>query len=91
MIQNMNLLHKTRQRYVLAAVFLAVWLTPLLTFAASDEDIALKEARFEGYGQGVTVHLEGAGSAGGTWVVFILLAIVGLAVLFKNSKRTHLD
>ena len=56
--------------------------------ASSDDDEVQHDARTEGY-QG-TVKLEKNGTAL-TWLLFVFLGIIGLAALFKDPKRSHLD
>ena len=53
---------------------------------AGDEE--KPDARWVGYPS--EVSLPGK-SAALTWVLFIVMTVIGLGVLFKNSKRTHLD
>lgn len=68
---------------------LACLLTPLMALAkGEDEDAQFLEGRLEGYTDNVRLP---SSSTGLTWLMFIFLAVVALAVLFKNSKRTHLD
>jgi hypothetical protein len=60
---------------------------------AQDEEETI-DARMLGYqddrGQPVNVALEGQSTAL-TWVLFLVLAVVGLGGMFKDAKRTHLD
>ena len=76
--------------FACAAMTLAVTLlVPILAFAQKeDEETALREARLEGY----TFNAKAPeGGTALTYLLFIFLAVLGLAVLFKNAKRTHLD
>jgi hypothetical protein len=73
-----------------AAIALAITLlAPVLAFAQKeDENSALKEARLEGY----TFNARAPeGGPALTYLLFIFLAVLGLAVMFKNARRTHLD
>lgn len=56
--------------------------------AADDEDQPQHDARTEGYQ--VSVKVEKNGSAI-TWLLFVFIGVVGMAVLFKDPKRSHLD
>lgn len=68
---------------------LACLLTPVFALAkGEDEEAQLLEARLEGYTDPVRMD---SGSTALTWLMFIFLAVVALAVMFKNAKRTHLD
>ena len=73
-----------------AAVALApVLASPSPALAARDEpEPDVVDARLEGYGGNVTLP---GGSSGMTWVLLIILAVVGCAGLFKDAKRSHLD
>ncbi|MCY2951439.1 MAG: hypothetical protein NTU53_05610 [Planctomycetota bacterium] len=54
---------------------------------AQDEPLQI-DAKLEGYGKSVRV---GDASSTLMWGLFILLAAVCIAVLFKDAKRSHLD
>jgi hypothetical protein len=62
--------------------------------SAQDDEEARPDARLEGYklpeGKVGPVALPPSGS-GGTWAIFVLLGLLGIGVMFKNGKRTHLD
>jgi len=87
----------------LCLVVLAVLARPAP--ARADEDPEKNDARLEGFNQvdaeatvkgGPTKYKEMSvampkSGTGGTWIIFILVTVVGVAVLFKNAKRTHLD
>jgi cytochrome c-type biogenesis protein CcmH/NrfF len=63
--------------------------TPMVALARRPEaDRDIVDARLEGYNQ--TVSLEPKSTAL-VWMLFLFLAVVGLAVMFKDAKRTHLD
>jgi hypothetical protein len=75
---------------VFGAITLAItFLVPVFAFAQKeDENSALKEARLEGY----TFNARAPeGGPALTYLLFIFLAVLGLAVMFKNARRTHLD
>ena len=61
---------------------------------AQADDESRPDARLEGYkmtdGKVGPVTLPPSGS-GGTWAIFVLLGLLGVGVMFKNGKRTHLD
>jgi hypothetical protein len=64
-------------------------IVPVLAFAQKeDENTQLKEARLEGYAFNARAP---EGGPALTYLLFIFLAVLGLAVMFKNAKRTHLD
>ena len=63
-------------------------LAPVIALAKEDEESALKEARLEGYP--VDVRLPDSSPAL-TWFMMSFLAILLLASMLKNAKRTHLD
>ena len=64
----------------------AVFVAPS-TARAQDEEIKL-DARLEGYQGQVSVQNQ---STALMWLLFVLLAVIAVAVLFKDAKRTHLD
>lgn len=66
--------------------FLASFAAPILALA-EDED-KLPNARFEGFTRNVKVE---PSSPIFLWGALLLLAVLCVAVLFKDSKRTHLD
>lgn len=77
--------HRVLGMYFAAALLL----TPVMALAkGEDEEAQLLEARLEGYTDPVRMSSE---STALTWLMFIFLAVVALAVMFKNAKRTHLD
>ncbi|MCC6424297.1 MAG: hypothetical protein IT447_12535 [Phycisphaerales bacterium] len=53
----------------------------------TEEELEYTDARLEGFPQ--TVYIEGGTST--TWFLLVFLGLVGLSVLFKDAKRTHLD
>jgi hypothetical protein len=72
----------------LVGAFFTVLLLPTLALARQVEEREIVDGRLEGYGREVTLH---GSSAGLTWLLFIVLGVIALAVLFKNAHRTHLD
>jgi hypothetical protein len=56
--------------------------------ALAQDDEKKESAWLQGYGKGV--KLEDASNTA-NWLMFILIAGVGVGVMFKNAKRTHLD
>ncbi len=61
--------------------------TPLTALAAEDDEITTP-TRLEGYTSNVKLD---ASSTALTWLLLIFLAVICIAVLFKNAKRSHLD
>jgi hypothetical protein len=65
------------------------FLMPIIALAKQEEEGAeLREARLEGFSANVKAA---EGGPALTYLLFIFLAVLGLAVMFKNAKRTHLD
>jgi hypothetical protein len=90
MIQATKILDFARSRtfsLVLSVVSLIVLLAPVIVRAADDESTSY-DARVEGYPQKVQLD---SGSTALTWLLFVVLGVLTLAVLFKDAKRTHLD
>lgn len=69
---------------LLAALLLTI--APATARAQDDEDV-FPDARLSGYAEEVAIE----GGSVTTWFLFIGLAIVGLGVMFKDAKRSHLD
>ena len=81
---------KLKTKLIGGAVMLAMLLTPLVTFASSNEngEREIYDARLEVYPKNVTLD------AGGPALTYFLLLVLGglcLGVLFKNANRSHLD
>lgn len=77
-----------RSRAITACCGLALVLgSPALAHAdgTQDEDI---DARLAGYTQNVKLEKSGVAV---TWMLYAVLAVIGVAVLFKNPNRSHLD
>ena len=81
---------RTMKRKLMTAALAAAMLAVPAAALARDEEKEheVYDARLEGYKENVT--LEG-GSVGLTWVLLIVLGAIGMAGLFKDAKRTHLD
>ena len=76
-----------KQRLItLWCVVAAVLCWPALALA--EDEAPRVDAKFEAYGKLVKVE---PASATLLWIVFVLLAAVCIAVLFKDAKRSHLD
>ena len=73
---------------VTACTFLVVYGYPVLAFAAAEEEVEGRDARLEGYANKVAMDTGGLGL---TWIMFIVLAVIGVSALFKSAKRSHLD
>ena len=74
-------------------VALSVWLAAVTFLApaaalAQEEDVK-NDARLEGYAGKVIV--DGGDSTALMWLLLVFLSMVALGVMFKSSKRTHLD
>jgi hypothetical protein len=54
---------------------------------AQDEDEQVVDARLQGY----PVKVDVQGTTALTWLLLVTLGIVTLGVLFKDSRRSHLD
>lgn len=63
---------------------MALLMSPALALA-EEEDVVY--ARLQNYEKSITVE----GSTMLSWLLFGFLAVICMAVLFKNAKRTHLD
>ena len=73
---------------IAAAITLLAPVAALAQKKGEDEESHLREARLEGYT--FNNKLDEGGPAL-TYLLFIFLAVLGLAVMFKNARRTHLD
>jgi hypothetical protein len=74
-----------------AMTIVVTFLLPVIAFAqrrGEEEGSELKEARLEGYAANVKAA---EGGPALTYLLLIFLAVLGLAVMFKNARRTHLD
>lgn len=75
----------------LSLLAVAILASPLLALAADDDEKRI-EARIQNFvrpgGGSITTE---AGSTALTWLLFLVMAAVCVAALFKNAKRTHLD
>jgi len=56
--------------------------------SAQEDEEKQPDARFEHYSKPVAL---GAGGTALTWFMFVFVAVVGTAGLFRNARRTHLD
>jgi hypothetical protein len=74
-----------KHRLIGWGVAAAMWLTPLAARASDEKEPY--DARLEGYGANVTLD----GNSGLTWLLLVVLGALCVGVLFKNSKRSHLD
>lgn len=70
--------------FMIAVGGLLLW--PLVALA--EDEAAPPDPRLEGYKDAVKLV---EGSAALTWMLLIALAIVCVAAMFKNAKRSHLD
>ncbi len=77
-----------KRRILCAICSIVVLATPLLALAKGDEDETKPNARYLGYKAQVVVDSR---SMAVVWLILIGLIVLGLIVMFKNAKRTHLD
>jgi hypothetical protein len=69
-------------------------LMALLSFLASpgvlwaQDELPAHDARLENYAESVLLQSGGTAMA---WLLLVALAVLCLAVLFKDARRTHLD
>jgi len=59
---------------------------PALAHADSQDDDT--DARLGGYPQSVKLDKSGVAV---TWMLYLVLAVIGCSVLFKNANRSHMD
>jgi hypothetical protein len=79
------------------ALFGAVVATPTRALAAANDEESPTDGRLEGFSskdrrgdsEPLTVTLET--STGKYYLMLIVFVIIGMAALFKDAKRTHLD
>lgn len=76
------------RRIIAACVLSGVLAMPSSARAAVDEEEVLHDARTEGFQGKVQVT---KASVALVWLAFLSLALVSMAALFKDAKRTHLD
>lgn len=76
-------MHRTTRFVVVALAALAC----TANIAAAQEDDEIPQLRYVGY----ETEVRTGGNATVTYFAFVGLAILALGVMFKNSKRTHLD
>ena len=78
-------------RQLLAVCVLVCATAPALLWpgaALAQEEEVERDARLEGYAS--KVHVDNDSTAL-TWLLLVFLAMVAMGVMFKNSKRSHLD
>ena len=93
----------TRPLRPLLALLVVLTAAPPL-WAAPKQDAVKPDARYYGFvdpsapvtaggGQqpGVNVELEEPGSVALTYLLLMVLGVLGIGVLFKSARRTHLD
>lgn len=74
------------RRWLVAGVLALGTLAAPAAVSAQEEDET--DGRLAGYQNEMKVEND---STALTWLLFVFLGIVGLSVLFKDAKRTHLD
>jgi hypothetical protein len=78
-----------KQRVLALIVALMVLSAPAIVSARPPEmEKEIVDGRLEGYTKPVTLE---SSSGALTWLLFVFLGAVGVAVMFKNAKRSHLD
>jgi len=80
-----------RKALIAAVVSTAMFLAPAMSLARSNDSNAEREvydARLETYPKNVQLD---SGSTALTYFLLLVLAGLGLGVLFKNANRSHLD
>ena len=85
---------RNRLRVWCAALCLLVGMLAAPGGAVAQEPDPDLDARLQGYvdRKGGPTKVEVAkNSTATTWLMFLFFAAIGMAVLFKNAKRTHLD
>jgi hypothetical protein len=77
-------------RWVLVACLRAFTLVAMLApgVALAQEEEVERDARLEGYPSKVALDSD---STALMWILLIFLGGIGMGVMFKNAKRTHLD
>ena len=83
---NFNPVRRLLAVCVLACAGAAALVSPAAALA-QDEEVK-RDARLEGYD--TKVHLD-SDSTALTWLLLVFLTMVAAGVMFKHSKRTHLD
>jgi uncharacterized membrane protein YidH (DUF202 family) len=76
------------RRILLIALLLVTTASPSMAQSRRQVEEDPMDGRFYRYDRKVV--LDGAG-IGITWIIFVALAVVASAGLFKNARRTHLD
>ncbi len=56
--------------------------------ARADEESEQTDARLGGYSQGMKLEKSGTVL---TWMLFVLLSVIGVSATLKNANRSHLD
>jgi hypothetical protein len=89
-MQSLSRPSRSIRKYLAAMVVGASVLccSPQRAAASSDEDVQHYDARVQGYTPDVELKSWGVG---GCWVMLIAMAVGCTAVIFKDSKRSHLD
>jgi hypothetical protein len=78
-----------RARAMTACCGLALVLgSPALAHADTAQELEETDARLGGYDQGVKLEKSGVAV---TWMLYIVLAVIGCSVMLKNANRSHLD
>jgi hypothetical protein len=77
-----------RNRILAALIVLATVSLAPMSALADDSTPKDYDGRLDGYAKNVTLD---SGGTALTYFLFAGLGVVGLGVLFKNARRTHLD
>ena len=79
---------KDRVLLWVCTALVTLW-TPVVALAARPQvEKDVYDARTEGYEGNMTLELK---STALIWLLFLVLAAVGVGVMFKDAKRSHLD
>jgi len=78
--------HTKRKLLAIAIPLLMLGVTPMS--ASADDNAKSFDGRLDDYGKNVTLDSGGTAFSYAIWGV---LGLVGLGVLFKDAKRSHLD
>ena len=77
-----------RNRFLAGLVVLATVALAPMSALADDSTPKDYDGRLDGYTKNVTLDSSGTAL---TYFLFVGIGVIGLGVLFKNAKRSHLD
>jgi hypothetical protein len=85
-----NMSPRTKPRFAVAFLTAVALIGPVLLpagVARADDATAKYDARLEGYSHKVALDANTAPS----YLLLTALGVIGIAVMFKDAKRSHLD